>query len=314
MKLIKKLVNALSASKASLSDSFEKLNSPAKRRKTLDNSDDIPRQLIELPIGQNVLQLSEQQWMLVRNKAAEHLEVVLRKCLRMSRKEASKLVSTLQIYDHFATYNNPNSVDSLNIFSCPLVQLPSDLVNFDTQLPRVIIKLMHSFVKKGGFEQEGPFRVEGDKQQLSELVTGISGGIEANGIKIDSYPVPVIGAAIKRYFRSIPGFLIPQTTTSLLVKLNTLKDDSLRTLAIQLVLLTLPYQHAKALATINLLLKTCSLQESVHKMSASALTVCFGPTLFDTGVDLNLVNGVNSLLRDLIQNYSIYSIVPLALR
>lgn len=312
MKLLKKIVNALSASKANLSDSFEKINSPAKRRKTIDNSDDIPYQLIELPIGENILNLNEQQWMLVRNKAADHLEVILKKCLRMSRKEATKLVSNLQNYDQFA-FVQPQQ-DTLNIFSCPLVQLPAEIVNPDTQLPRVIVKLMHSFVKKGGFEQEGPFRVEGDKQQLFELVTAISGGIEANGTEIDSYPVPVLGAAIKRYIRSIPGFLISQTATSLLVRLNSLKDDSLRTLAIQLVLLTLPFQQAKALATINLLLKTCSLQESVHKMSTSALTVCFGPSLFDTGVDLNLVNGVNNLLNDLIQNYSIYSIVPLALR
>ena len=173
---------------------------------------------------------------------------------------------------------------------------------------------MHSFVSRGGFEQEGPFRVEGDKQQLSELVAGISSGYESNGTDIDSYPVPVLAAAIKRYIRSIPGFLIPQAATSLLVKLSNLKDSSLRTLAIQLILLTLPYQNAKALSSINLLLKTCSLQESVHKMSATALTVCFGPTLFDTGIDWNLVSGVNNLLNELIQNYSTYSIVPSTLR
>ena len=311
MKLLKKFVDAFSTSKASMSDSLEKLNSPTKRRKTIDNSDDIPHQLIELPIGEHVLNLSEQQYMLVRRKAIEQLGLILKRCLRMNKKEVARLISCPLNSEH-CVLNQPQN--TLNIFNCPLIQLPANIINSDTQLPRVIVKLMHSFVQRGGFEQEGPFRVEGDKQLLSELVAGISSGLESNGLCIDSYPVPVLGAAIKRYIRSIPGFLIPQTATSLLVKLYNLKDSSLRSFAIQLVLLTLPYQHAKALSSINLLLKTCSLNESVHKMSAAALTVCFGPTLFDTGIDLNLVSGVNSLLNELIQNYSIYSIVPSALR
>ena len=312
MKLLKKFVNALSSSRTSLSDSLEKLNSPVKRRKTLDNSDDIPHQMIELPIGQHILHLNEQQYMEVRQRAAEQLELILKKCLRLSKKDASKLVASLQQQNNEQLLDT--QADTLNIFNCPLIQLPAEIVNPDTQLPRIIVRLMHSFVRRGGFEQEGPFRVEGDKQQLAELVAGISSGFEANGINVDSYPIPVLGAAIKRYIRSIPGFLIPQNTTALLVKLYNLKDNALRTLAIQLVLLTLPYQHAKALSSLNLLLKTCSLQESVHKMSAAALTVCFGPTLFDTGIDLNLVSGVNNLLNELIENYSTYSIVPSALK
>lgn len=308
MKLLKKLVSAFSASRHSLEDSIEKLSSPSKRRKTMDKSDDIPLQLIQLPIGASVLQLNEQQYMQVRQRAAAQLEPILRKGLRMSKKEALKTISILKT-DPSGSLKEFTG----NIFGCPLAQLSSELINPDTQLPRIIVKLMHSFVSRGGFEREGPFRVEGDKQQLAQLVEGISSGFEAEGIEIDSYPLAVLAAALKRYLRSMPGSLIPQSTTELLAKLFNLKDNNLRTLAIQLVLLTLPYQHAKVLASTNLLLKACAVKEQVHKMSAAALSVCFGPTLFDTGMDLKIVGIANSLLHELIQNYSKYSIVPAAL-
>lgn len=304
MKILKKFVTAFSASRTDLHDSIEKLSGPAKRRKTID-SDDIPHQVIQLPIGASILQLNELQYNQVRKRSAKQLEPILKKCLRMNKKDAAKIVLSL------LNYSEPQSTSqSESIFGCPLNQIPADILSQETQMPLVIVKLMHSFVMRGGFEQEGPFRIEGDKQQLTELVNGISKGFEAEGINIDSYPIQVLAAAIKRYIRTIPGSLIPQQTTSLLVKLFNLKDNLLRSVAIHLTLLTLPFQHAKIFASVNLLLKTCSMRERIHKMSAAALTVCFGPTIFDTGIDLHLVSGVNSLLNELIENYSIYSIVP----
>ena len=209
MKLLKKFVNALSLSRASMSDSFEKLNSPTKRRKTIDNSDDIPHQLIELPIGEHIIHLNEQQYMMVRSRASDQLEIILKKCLRMSKKDASKLVFNLQNHDQFII-NQPQ--DTLNIFNCPLIQLPADIVNPDTQLPRVIVKLMHSFVSRGGFEQEGPFRVEGDKQQLSELVAGISSGYESNGTSATEdveavHPVP--GSTVAENVKEVGSITTP---------------------------------------------------------------------------------------------------------
>ena len=310
MKLIRKIVNAFSASRTDLtaSKSLESFASPTKRRKTLDNGDEIPYQLIQLPVGTSILQLNEQQYAIVRKRAASQLEPILRKCLRMSKKEAAKTIA--QLKNDSTELMKPVSE---NIFGCPLSQLPSAIVNTETQLPRVIVKLIHSFVTRGGFEQEGPFRIEGDKLQLARLISGISQGYEIEGIDIDSFPVAVLAAAIKRYLRTIPGSLIPKTTTEVLVKFSNIKDNNLGTLAIQLVLLTLPYQHAKVFASTNLLLKACSVRESVHKMSASALTVCFGPTLFDTGIDLNMVSVVNNLLNEFIENYSNYSVIPAAL-
>lgn len=302
MKLLKKIVNAFSASRTDLHDSIERLAGPTKRRKTIDN-DEIPHQMIEAPTGASILQLNKQQYDQVRKLSGRQLEPILKKCLRMSKKEAARTVSQL------LNYTEPQT-NSESIFGCPINLIPSEMMNQDTQLPVVIVKLMHSFVSRGGFEQEGPFRIEGDKQQLNDLVMGISKGFEAEGTEIDSFPIAVLAAAIKRYLRCIPGSLIPQETTAVLVKLFNLKDNLLRSVAIHLTLLTLPFQHAKIFASVNLLLKTCSMRESVHKMSAAALTVCFGPTLFDTGIDLNLVSGVNSLLNELIENYSIYSIVP----
>ena len=304
MKLLRKFVNALSASRTDFEYSIDKISGPTKRRKTIDN-DDVPLQIIQLPIGASVLELNQEQYEQIKRKAAKHLEPILRKCLRMNKKEAAKTISSLQNCSSPTTTSSPNS-----IFGCPLDQIPIELISRETQLPLVIVKLMHSFVFRGGLEQEGPFRTEGDKQQLSELVDAISQGYEAEGIEIDSYPVPVLGAAVKRYLRSIPGSLIPKETTEVLVKLFNLKNSIMRSVAIQLTLFTIPFQHAKILTSINLLLKTCALQERVHKMSAAALTVCFGPTLFEVGTDLNLVCGVNNLLHELIENYSIYSTVP----
>lgn len=312
MKLIRKIVNALSASRTDLSESksqsFEKMTSPTKRRKTLDNFDEIPYQLIQIPVGTSVLNLNEQEYAIVRKMAACQLESILRKTLKMSKKETANTIATLRSDPH--DYVKPSSE---NIFGCPLNQLPASIVNPETQLPRVIVKVINSFVSRGGFEQEGPFRVEGDKQQLAELVAGISQGYEVQGIDIDSFPIAVLAATIKRYLRSIPGSLISKEATELLVKLSNLKDNNLRSLAIQLVLLTLPYQHAKVFASTNLLLKACSVRENVHKMSAVALTVCFGPTLFETGINLDLVSGANRLLKEFIENYSNYSIIPATL-
>jgi hypothetical protein len=313
MKLIRKIVNTFSASRNDLSESksksFEKLASPSKRRKTTNNVDEIPYQLIRIPIGTSVLNLNEQEYAFVRKRAASQLEHILRKTLKLSKKEAAKTIANLRSDTN--DYIKPP--DSENIFGCPLNQLPIAIVNPETQLPRVIVKVIHSFLSRGGFEQEGPFRVEGDKQQLAELVSGISQGYEVEGIDIDSFPIAVLAATIKRYLRTIPGSLIPKEATKVLVRLSNLKDNNLRSLAIQLVLLTLPYQHAKVFASTNLLLKACSVRENIHKMSAAALTVCFGPTLFDTGINLDLVSGANSLLKEFIENYSNYSIIPAAL-
>ena len=312
MKLIRKFVRAFSSSRTELSEfksqSFEKIVSPTKRYKTLVNSDEIPYQLIRIPVGTSVLNLNELEYAIVRKRAAYQLESILRKTLKMSKKEAAITIANLR--SNIDNYIKPASE---NIFGCPLNQLPASVINPETQLPRVIVKVIHSFVSRGGFDQEGPFRVEGDKQQLAELVAGISKGYEVQGINIDSFPIAVLAATIKRYLRTIPGSLISKEATELLVKLSNLKDNNLRSLAIQLVLLTLPYQHAKVFASTNLLLKACSVRENVHKMSAVALTVCFGPTLFETGINLDLVSGVNSLLKEFIENYSNYSIIPAAL-
>ena len=310
MKLLKKIAKAISSSRTELNeaDSLDHLiESPAKRRKTLNGSidDDIPYTPIELPLNSLVLQITEKQHGYIKKRAALQLETILRKCLRMSKKEALKTVASLSQVEA-----KVETSQDFSIFGCSLANLPGNLVNQETQLPTVILELMHLFASLGGFEQEGPFRLEGDKQILSQLIANISKGFPQEGTELAKVPIPVIAAAIKRYLRSIPGSLIPQSATSVLVKLFNLKDHNLRVLAIQLVILSLPFQHLKVLSTLKLFLKACSEREQTHKMSIEALAVCFGPTLFDTGMDLNLVTGANGLLQELITNHAHYLNIP----
>lgn len=306
MKLLKKIVRVLSASRTNSDDSINKFATPIKRRKTLENSDDIPHQLIDMTTLTKIFELNEQQYNLLKKRALIQLEPILRKCLRMNNKETAKFIDSLKLDSE--QHRKPVMLG--NIFGCPLDQISSELINTDTQFPLIIVRLMQSFVTRGGFQQEGPFRIEGDKLLLTELVNGISRGVEADGISIDSFPLPVISAAIKRYIRLIPGSLIPKSTTALIVKLYNIKDANLRTLSIQLLLLTLPFQHSKVFTSLNLFLKACSMQKNVHKMSAVALSVCFGPTIFDTGIDIKIVGIVNNLLSEIITEYSHYSKVP----
>lgn len=305
LKLLKAFQRAFSVSRTGSDDSLQKLHGATKRRKTIEDADEIPYQLIGLPDGFSLMDLNEDQHRLLKERALHHLQPVLKKALNMKKKELAKTISALKHLEPA----NVAPTDKFSIFGTPLSQIPAELINSDSQLPHVIVQLMYAFVFGGGFEQEGPFRIEGDKQLLNQLVNGISQGVESDE-KISSYPLPVIGAAIKRYLRQIPGSLIPEVVSSLLHRLSRIQDSELKTFATQLLLLTLPFRHAKAFSTVLLLLKACSTRESTHKMSASALSVCFGPTLFNTGTDLQLLSAINAQLSDLITDFCKYTSIP----
>lgn len=297
MKLVKKLLR-------SFSQDFASAN---KRLKTVESDgEDIPYRTISVPIGTALLDLKEEDYEGLRQAALTQLPNVLKKAFKLDRKEVQSVMGKLSHPDVV----NYVTQDKFSIFGLPLTQLPPELVNQDSQLPLIIVKAMRAFVYNGGFEREGPFRTEGDKQQLAELIESISPGYEIEHKDVDSFPVPVLGAAIKRYLRQIPGCLIPAQHAVLLAKSSTIHDSHSRQLLQQLLLFSLPFRNAKIFASVLLLLQACAARQSVHKMSAQALAVCFGPTIFDTGVDLKLISSLNELLTQFISERGTFFSVP----
>lgn len=298
MKLVKKFLR-------SFSQDFSDSKDTKKFKVGHDGIQDIPYQIIGVPAGTPLLDLKWEDYEKLRVSALQQLPNILKKALRMDKSTIQKVMTQLKDVE-----NQAQPAGDFSIFGYPLHLLPSELVNHESQLPLIIIKLMKAFVYGGGFEREGPFRTEGDKQVLLELVQSISQGFESEGVQVESFPVPVLAAAIKRYLRQIPGCLIPAQQAQLLAKAATLQDDALQQAMKQLLIFSLPFRNAKILSSILLLLQGCAVHESVHKMSSQALAVCFGPTVFDTGIDLQLITTLNSLLAEFISERATLMTVP----
>ncbi len=300
MKLVKKLLHSFSQS--------QDIENTKKRLRTIASEDgqEIPYSTIGVPIGTALLDLNEEDYDKLRLAALQQLPDLLKKAFKLDRKEVQNILGKLNYPDTLNFVSQPE----FSIFGLPLTQLPYELVNQESQLPFIIVKVMRAFVYNGGFEREGPFRTEGDKQQLAELVELIEKGFERTSVRVENFQVPVLGAAIKRYLRQIPGCLVPSQHAILLARTSELQDPATRQLLQQFFLFSLPFRNAKILSTILLLLQACAARECAHKMSAQALAVCFGPTLFDTGVDLKLIASLNELLRQFIANRNIFFSVP----
>jgi hypothetical protein len=299
MKLVKKLLRSFSQDWETSSKRLKKVASEA-------GEDEIPYRTIGVPIGTALLDLNEEDYEKLRVAALQQLPNLLKKAFHLDKKALQSTCGKLAYPD------TPNYISQaeLSIFGMPLAQLPHELVNQESQLPFIIVKLMRAFVYSGGFEREGPFRTEGDKQQLTELIDSIAKGYESANKQVESFPVPVLAAGIKRYLRQIPGCLIPAQHSQLLSQSSELEDAPTRQLIQQMLLFSLPFRNAKILSSILLLLQACAARESAHKMSATALAVCFGPTVFDTGVDLKLIARSNDLLAQFIADRSTFFSVP----
>lgn len=312
MKLVKKLVHSLASSRAASADSLNQLEGPFKKFKANESGDEVPYAFIDIKPGTTILDLDEYQYRQVRKAALTQLQGLLKQLPKTERGNVSSLMTGI-VRDRpvdLAEIPAATGKSSFSIFGCPLELLPVDQVNRQTHLPSVIVRAMSAFVFNGGLEHEGPFRVEGDKAQLAELVEAVSRGYEHEGVTLDNYPSPVLGALIKRYLRQIPGSLFPSAATKMLVKTASLREESLRYLAVHLTILSLPHAHVKVFTTVLLLLGVCAARESVHKMSAASLAVCLGPTIFDTGMDLDLINGINGILAELINDRVAYITIP----
>ena len=301
MKLVKKLLRSFSQDL-----NFE---SSSKRTRTSvceAQEDEIPYRTIGVPVGTALLDLGEEDYEKLRQAALQQLPSLLKNAFHLDKKQVLTTIGKLSYPD------TPNYIcqSEFSIFGMPLAQLPHELVNQESQLPCIIVKLMRAFVYNGGFEREGPFRTEGDKQQLAELIDSIAKGYESAEKPVESFPVPVLAAAIKRFLRQIPGCLIPAQHSQLLARANEIEDAPTRQLLQQLLLFSLPFRNAKVLSAILLLLQACASRESTHKMSAAALAVCFGPTIFDTGVDLKMIAAANELLTQFISDRSTFFSVP----
>lgn len=308
--LVRKLLRSFSAHDTASASMDTLRQDPAKKVKISDEAgfddEEIPHNSLGIVAGTSILDLDRDQFEGLKSAASQQLAVMLKKCFKMDKSAINKVLFSInQDNQHM-----PSQTASFNIFGYPLEYLPEELINQESQIPRIILKVMHAFVYGGGFEREGPFRTEGDKQQLAELVESISQGFEREGIQIAQFPLPVLAAAIKRYMRQIPGSLVPASHASILSKAYCLQDENMRRALVQTTLLTLPFKNAKVLSALLLLLQACASRDYTHKMSAGGLAVCFGPTLFDTGTDLHMTANVNGLLTELILNRPQYASVP----
>lgn len=295
MKLVKSLLKSFAASQAELLQSD---NVKRARRSLSDSAESIED--ICWPAQMQLDGISELEYYKLQPHITSQLSIILRKVLSMQKNAVSKNIDSLS-----DTVRGP--CDSGSIFGTALHLIPGEVVDDSTGLPMVLLEVMRVFVGRDGFSREGPFRIEGDKAVLASVIEAIKFGYELPSTVLETAPTAILASLIKRFYRQIPGSLISLPATKLLVSINEqVKDMYLRRWAIQLVLLSLPYRNFKALLALLALLQACSFHASEHKMSASGLAVCLGPSLFDCGMDLPLVNASNNLLTNLITHRDEY--------
>jgi hypothetical protein len=309
MKVVKSFLKSFAASHGG---SEESVNSFDRKRLKCGSKDDAALEVTELmetlKPSASILDVSEAEHEVLRAHLVPILAEVLQNALLLSKREASKVVAELSVEKSL----EPGQVHG--IFGCPLHQLDAQLRDPYTGLPKVIVETMSAFIDNGGFEREGPFRIEGDKLELAALATAIQDGFESEHGILRRNQAPVLAALIKRYLRQIPGFLIPTQALQVLLHLNQrLKDASTRLLITQILILCLPHYQAKALMALLTFLQASAHRESTHKMSAAAIAVCLGPSVFDCGLDLQRINSSNALLGELIANRHSIINLPLSL-
>lgn len=116
------------------------------------------------------------------------------------------------------------------IWGCPLDELPQAICNADSALPRVILRLMQVIWHlHANLRIPNLFRLEGQRGRVDEICAEISGGFESAKVHavlrdaLDATPAILfanfdeasqlahdLAGVVKRYWRSIPGQLLPR--------------------------------------------------------------------------------------------------------
>jgi hypothetical protein len=197
-----------------------------------------------------------------------------------------------------------------SIFGIPLENVPGEMQCEVTGLPCAIVEVMRALYQEEALRIVGAFRSDLDHGRVEGYVARIaSGAVYSEALKENGL---LLMSTLKRYFRDLPCLLISNGAVNLLYQVSRTFTGELRErLLCKLLLAVLPLAHLKALAMLCLLLNAYSRKESLNRMSAEGLAVCWGPLIMNFDANLGQVHELIAVVRDFISKWDAYFLLRL---
>eukprot|EP01103_Thecamoeba_quadrilineata_P016072 TRINITY_DN5277_c0_g1_i1.p2 TRINITY_DN5277_c0_g1~~TRINITY_DN5277_c0_g1_i1.p2 ORF type:complete len:427 (+),score=73.96 TRINITY_DN5277_c0_g1_i1:2177-3457(+) len=164
---------------------------------------------------------------------------------------------------------------SKGVFGAPLAELFSNDVSSD-QLPQ-FLQPIFSFISTQCLEVEGIFRLSASKEELKPYKISINQGNIPN-LQGNSDPHIATGL-LGLWLRELPEPLLTFEAYDKFIALNKINDEQQHLDQLRATINSLPQPNQTVLQHLIQLLNKISLHSRVNKMSASNLSIVFGPTI-----------------------------------
>lgn len=145
------------------------------------------------------------------------------------------------------------------------------------RVPRIIVELRRSLVKRGGLSVEGIFRIAADEAEMPEVRAALNAG--EFGILGTLRDINCVSTLIKVFFRELPEPVLSGLSRESLIALSC-REDSLGALE------QLPRQSRDLLEWIVELMCDVVDHANDNKMSAKSCAIVMGPNLYHVASDV----------------------------
>ncbi|KAI8827278.1 Rho GTPase activation protein [Fimicolochytrium jonesii] len=161
------------------------------------------------------------------------------------------------------------------------VDLQTLMERDSTPVPHVVTQCI-GFVERHGMRTQGVYRVSGLTQQVQRIRAVLDRDAENVNLEEHANEIHAVCGVFKLYFRELPDPLFPRSMYTSLLDAARIEDERLRLITIHELINQL---HDSNYATLQVLaghLYRVAQNESETRMSATNLSIVWGPTLLDS--------------------------------
>jgi deleted in liver cancer protein len=147
-----------------------------------------------------------------------------------------------------------------------------------------------TWLKINALDQTGIFRKSGVKSRIAKLKASID-QTEEDIIKIfEDQQAYDVADVVKQYFRDLPESLLTTKLSETFVAIFQYVPNDIKFEALQSAILLLPDEHREVLLMLLEFLAQVADNAEHNQMSASNLSLCLAPSIFQNGVHSNTPN------------------------
>lgn len=168
-----------------------------------------------------------------------------------------------------------NILQGRKVFGVPLDRLVGD----DVRIPVVVERLITTIELKGLYV-EGIYRKSGIASRVTQLKQDMDDDPE--GVDLDSYPIHVLTATLKAFFRDMPEPLMTFELYDSFLLATNFQDPDERVQAIFMETKKLPSAHYDLFERLAFHLARVAQHQEFNRMSPESLAIVFAPCILRT--------------------------------